>query len=67
MNLPSISLYQSECKLVIADKRLVENQYWRGCWPLTTLGQGVGLDVVQIGPNTLNFLAKRHNLHNVKL
>jgi len=64
--LPSISLYQSECKLVIAGIRLVENQYWRGCWPLTALGQGVGLDVVQIGANTLNWPHSPHLVSSLK-
>lgn len=47
-------------KLVIAGRRLVENQYCVGSlrasgYPSLGLGQGVGLDEVQIEAKTLNF------------
>jgi hypothetical protein len=41
---------------VIAGRRLVENQYCVGSLPaIVELGQGVGLEDVQIGAKTLNF------------
>lgn len=47
--LPSITLYQRWCKLEIAGKRLVLNQYCVGSLPVNFgFGQGVGLDTVQI-------------------
>jgi hypothetical protein len=56
INLPSICLYQSGYKLVIAGRRLVENQYCVGSLPsILGLDQGVGLDGVQIEAKTLNF------------
>ena len=56
INLPSICLYQCWYKLVITGRRLVENQYCVGSLPPNLgLSQGVGLDGVQIGANTLNF------------
>ena len=55
IKLPSISLYQEKYKLVIAGKRLVENQYFDGSLPSNLgLDQGVGLLEVQIGAKTLN-------------
>lgn len=41
---------------MITGRRLVENQYCVGSLPsLSGLGQGVGLDGVQIAAKTLNF------------
>jgi hypothetical protein len=54
--LPSTTLYQSLCKLEIDGKRLVLNQYCVGSLPVNSgLGQGVGLETVQIEANASNF------------
>lgn len=54
--LPSFTLYQSRCKLEIAGKRLVLNQYCVGYLPLNLgFGQGVGLESGQIEANALYF------------
>lgn len=54
--LPSISLYQTLCRLEIVDKRLVENQYCVGSIPVSSgFGQGVGSDSLQIEAKTFFF------------
>lgn len=56
INFPSISLYQTLCKLVKIGRRFVENQYCVGYLSSNfDLDQGVGSDEVQIGAKILNF------------